>query len=148
VGIFIADDDKEARSAIRLLLEFRAGLQVVGEATCADELQARLAETAPRLLLIDSKLRGLNGSRLLDSVRAAWPRLLVLELGTDAQTTATPKSGAHAYHSKLEPPERLVETVKRLLGDRSGTARAARLLLPPIPTPADSDSDIASACLA
>jgi len=69
--VFIADDQPNVRSALRLLLEQDPGVSVVGEAAEAEGLLAGVRATRPDLLLSDWELPGLQAANpLLPTLRA------------------------------------------------------------------------------
>jgi len=51
--VLLADDQSKVRSALRLLLEQEPELNVVGEATKADELLAQVGTVCPDIVLLD-----------------------------------------------------------------------------------------------
>lgn len=107
--IFIADDQTEIRSALRLLLEAKLGLEVVGEAEEAAIMFARVKREHPDLVLLDWELPGLDPNTL----RAGLPHaeFIALSCRPEAEKEAL-ASGARAFLSKGEAPYRLVAALK------------------------------------
>ena len=112
--VFIADALTEERSALRLML-LDLNMEVVGEA--ADWATA-LAQAPTRLtdmLLIDwDLLPRTSRSMALDKLRRVCPAALVIILIShlDARQQAALSSGADAFISKGETPERVAERLR------------------------------------
>jgi DNA-binding NarL/FixJ family response regulator len=112
--VYVADALTEERSALRLML-LDLNMEVVGEA--ADWATA-LAQAPVRLtdiLLIDwDLLPRTSPSMALDQLRRACPAALVIILIShlDARQQAALSSGADAFISKGETPERVAERLR------------------------------------
>ncbi|MCL4535543.1 MAG: response regulator transcription factor [Bacteroidetes bacterium] len=128
--ILLADDQPEVRSALRLLLEQEAGLEVVAEAGEAACMLALLEAVHPDLLLLDWELPGLDASlsrvrtrrAMLSSLRALCPGLSVVTLsGRPEVRRAALAAGADAFVSKGDPPEHLLATLRGI--DVGGVVR-------------------------
>lgn len=110
--VFIADDQPNVRYALRVLLSGRPDLIIVGEALDAYELQEKLPETNPDLLIVDWLLPGLVEIGSLDEIRSQVAVLKIIalssrpELGQDAIL-----GGADAFVSKIDPPDKLLTTI-------------------------------------
>jgi DNA-binding NarL/FixJ family response regulator len=87
IRILLVDDHVLVRAGLRLLIESRPGLQVVGEATNRDEALASAADTQPDVVVLDLDLGGNNSldflSELLTAAEAA--RVLVLTAASDPE---------------------------------------------------------------
>jgi DNA-binding NarL/FixJ family response regulator len=112
--VYVADALTEERSALRLML-LDLNMEVVGEA--ADWATA-LAQAPVRLtdmLLIDwDLLPRTSPTMALDQLRRACPAALVIILIShlDARQQAALSSGADAFISKGEMPERVAERLR------------------------------------
>jgi DNA-binding NarL/FixJ family response regulator len=76
--ILIADDHDSVRRGVRSLLETRANLRIVGEASTGREALALALETKPDIAILDYSLPELNGLDLTLALRRELPRLEVL----------------------------------------------------------------------
>ena len=118
VRIFIADPQASARSALRLLLEARLQVEIVGEAAETQELQAQLASAGPDLILLDWDLPGRSAAALLGTLRVDGRQPWVIVLGTQPESAPEAlASGADAFVSKGDPPKRLLAAICALAGE-------------------------------
>jgi DNA-binding NarL/FixJ family response regulator len=117
--VLIADDQAWLRSAMRLLLEQEANLEVVGEAYNTDSLWHATKACAPELILLDWELPGLGvqseHKQLIHALYAEWPglKIIALSVNSDAQLTSS-MVGVDAFVNKAEPPEYLLTAIRRV----------------------------------
>ena len=110
--ILLADDQPKVRFALRVLLEQQAGLRVIGEALDAQELLEQTAQECPDLVLLGWELPGCSTTDLLPSLRTTCPSLSVIALsGRLEARQAALDSGADAFVSKSDPPDRLLAVI-------------------------------------
>jgi DNA-binding NarL/FixJ family response regulator len=107
VRLFLADDQRDVRSALRLLLEQQGDMQVAGEAAGAAELLDRLPLAGCDVLLVDWDLPGLDACRLLAGLRRANPPVRVIAL-----TTSPLSVPIVASVRKSDPPQRLLDAIR------------------------------------
>ena len=112
--VYIADAIPKERSALRLLL-IDLNMEVVGEA--ADWMTALVQAPSLRtdMLLVDwSMLPRTMQSTALEGLRRACPAALVIVLIShlDARQQVALSSGADAFISKSETPERVAERLR------------------------------------
>ena len=73
----IVDDERPARSSLRVLLEREPDLEIVGECETGGEAVEALIELRPDLLFLDIQMPGGNGFEVLERVDPAlWPRVV------------------------------------------------------------------------
>jgi DNA-binding NarL/FixJ family response regulator len=105
-------DDRKVRLALRVLLEQTAGLTVVGEAANAQDLLAQISAKRPDLVLLDWALPGLHDDGTLRTLRRICPRVSVIVLSGRPEARKTIlATGANAFVSKVDPPERLLAAI-------------------------------------
>ncbi len=71
--VLIADHQPAVRSALRLLLDERLDLVVVGEAADNEELLAQIGHLRPDIILLDQNLPGWSTTNLADVFTRARP---------------------------------------------------------------------------
>jgi DNA-binding NarL/FixJ family response regulator len=116
--ILLADGHKEVRSALKILLEQQEGFSIVGEADEIKGLIARAGEINPDLMLLDLELSNLRISDIIPLLKKTCPRLKIIALSTRAESWKSALgSGADAFVSKGEQPEKLLEAIKNISKD-------------------------------
>jgi DNA-binding NarL/FixJ family response regulator len=120
IRVIVADDDAILREGLRSLLETRVGCDVVGEADngrAAVELACKLR---PDLVLMDVRMRGLNGieatRRILNDVPSA--RILGLSMDCDMRSvTRMLEAGAMGYVVKGCDLDELRKAIATVMAD-------------------------------
>ena len=112
--VYVADAKPDERSALRLLL-LDLRMEVVGEAADWSTALAQAPVSRTEMLLIDwALLPPDTPTAALDELRKACPTALVIVLIShlDARQQAALSSGADAFISKGETPERVAERLR------------------------------------
>jgi len=112
--VYVADALTEERSALRLML-LDLNMEVVGEAADWATALAQAPINRTDMLLIDwGLLPRTTPGIALDELRRACPAALVIVLIShlDARQQAALSSGADAFISKGETPERVAERLR------------------------------------
>ncbi len=107
--VLIAEADPTLRSALRLLLSNDDGVDLIGEATCTDELMELLAHARADVVLVDWNLPGWCPGRINGHFTSV--RLVGLD-GRPERRAQILAEGAHAFFSKLEPPNGLLRVLR------------------------------------
>jgi DNA-binding NarL/FixJ family response regulator len=117
IRLLIADDHTIVREGLKQLFALAPDIQVVGEATCGDEVLERLHDNAVNLLLLDMNMPGLNGVDLIVKIKShvAAPPILVLSMYNEPQIAARALNvGAKGYITKDSDPEKLLAAIKKV----------------------------------
>jgi DNA-binding NarL/FixJ family response regulator len=113
-SVYLADSQREERSALRLLL-LDLNMEVVGEAADWPTTLAQAPATSLDMLLVDWDLLPVDlGVQSLAELRLACPNAIVVVLIShlDARHQAALSAGADAFISKGETPERVAERLR------------------------------------
>lgn len=111
--ILLADDQPKVRFALGVLLERQPGLEVMGEATDAEELLLQAEVDCPDLVLLGWELPGLAAVGSLIALREVCPNVFVIALsGRPEARQAALDAGADVFVSKTDPPERLLAAIE------------------------------------
>lgn len=114
--VLLADDQAWLRSALRLLLEQEADVEVIAEAGEARSLLSKTKRTRPHLVLLDWELPGMHvggGHELLAALRNLSPNVSVIVLsGRPEANTSALDAGADFFVSKADPPESLLAALR------------------------------------
>lgn len=148
VRVAIADDSAFIRKALVRILEADPRLLVVGTASCGEELLDHLDEWSPDVISLDLSMPGIGGLRTLDRILEQRPTPVII-LSTHARedaplTIEALHRGAVDFIDKQRYSlvdfqtlsrvliERILEISGRTNGDRTGSARGARVQTPPV----------------
>ncbi|MDX1522827.1 MAG: CBS domain-containing protein [Anaerolineae bacterium] len=124
--VFLADDQPQVRSALRLLLDQEPEFEVVGEAASTSYIVEKMQETQPDLLLLDWELPSLSTTDLLSNLRTTYPNLIVIALSGQLEAhQAALAAGVDAFISKGHPPEQLLNTLHLINWGQDGRIRQA-----------------------
>ena len=121
IRLIIADDHTLFRLGLKQMLHSFPGIEVVHEATNAEEtlasaIAATKAGTAD-MLLTDLTMPGTSGTKLIENLRAACPRLPVLVLSMHdepAMVRRALQAGANGYITKEATPAVLQAAITRI----------------------------------
>lgn len=115
--VLVVDDDATFRSAIRLLIDRAAGLEVVAEASDGREGLEAAEEHAPEAVLLDLLMPVMDGFETLPRLRQLLPDALIVvltALDEDEATRDTALIGADAFLEKRHIGARLVPLLQRV----------------------------------
>jgi DNA-binding NarL/FixJ family response regulator len=141
--LFLVDDEGLVAHAIRRGLEFDPDVEIVGHATSGSDVQARVAETRPDVVLLDAGMPGADDLELLDQLRRRCPetKVVLLSAVEDAEVASEAiRRGASAILGKGIDPGDVAPVIRQVaegrlvagdlaeaLGAMAGTAGAAGL---------------------
>ena len=113
--ILIADDEPRVRSALRLLLRQESDSSEIYEAGDGEAMMRCAAKRHLDLVIMDWNLPKTGGYTALKALRAAQPDVAIIVLNSRSETRHTAlATGADAFVSKGDPPERLLATIAML----------------------------------
>lgn len=119
--VLVVDDQAPFRAIARQVVQLTPGFAVVGEAETGEDAVRLAVELAPRIVLMDINLPGINGIEATRQVLAAAPDTLVVLLSTYRESDLPAdalSSGARRYvHKEDFEPGVLLD----VLGDRPVT---------------------------
>jgi DNA-binding NarL/FixJ family response regulator len=114
--VLLADDQPWLRSALRLLLEHEANIEVVGEAGNLRSLPLYVNKLRPDLVFLDWQLSGLDTNskrqQLLETMRTIAPDLYIIALTNDDNAASCLLFGANDFVNRAEPPERILTVLR------------------------------------
>ncbi|MEW5528668.1 response regulator [Streptomyces virginiae] len=125
--IVLCDDERMVRTALRVILEAEADLEVVGEAATGAEAVPLVRSLAPDVVLMDVRMPEIDGIRATEQILATMagpPRILVVTtFENDAHVYDALRAGAAGFLLKRADPDELIGAVRLV-------ARGDSLLFP------------------
>ncbi|KOV65502.1 response regulator [Streptomyces sp. MMG1121] len=119
VRVLVVDDQEIVRTALRLVIDRREGLSVVGEAADGEQAVDRAVALCPDVVLMDVRMPGTTGVEATRRIVREWPgpgpvpRVLVLTtFDLDEYVHAALRAGAVGFLLKNSRPEQLAEAIR------------------------------------
>jgi len=127
ITVLIADDQALVRGGLRLIVDVRDDMQVVGEAENGTDAIAKTRELTPDVVLMDIRMPEMDGIAAMREVVTNGPpstRMLMLTTFDEDQLVyEAMRAGASGFLLKSAPPARLAEAIR--------TVHAGEALLAP-----------------
>ena len=118
----IVDDDSDLRDSIVRYLTVKGGFVCAGQYGRAQDALANLPAEKPSVVLMDIKMKGMDGIECVRRLKERMPDILIIMLTVfedeDLIFDAL-MAGATGYLLKRQPPEQLLEAVHELLAGGS-----------------------------
>nr|WP_168500336.1 response regulator transcription factor [Streptomyces sp. RLB1-33]QIY76193.1 response regulator transcription factor [Streptomyces sp. RLB1-33] len=123
VRVLLADDQEMVRTALRLVVDRREDLSVVGESADGEQAVAHAIELQPDVVLMDVRMPGMTGVEATRRIVTNWPgpgeapRVLVLTtFDLDEYVHAALRAGAVGFLLKNSPPDQLAQAIRAAAG--------------------------------
>ena len=111
--VLIADDHPRSRHGLRVVLDLRAEIMVVGEAEDGREAVQLVGELCPDLVLMDARMPVMDGLEATRLIKAQWPEVRIVVLSIDAGSQAEAQAaGADAFLVKGCSAEEILVAVR------------------------------------
>ena len=128
VNVLLLDDHAVVRTGYRRLIDAEPDLQVVAEASTADEAYAHLQHGGVDVAVVDLSLRGASGVEAIRRFLSRDPQLRVMVLSmhdSPGFVTQAIRAGALGYLTKCSEPGDMLDGIRTV-------ARGRRVLAPEI----------------
>ncbi|WP_371503028.1 response regulator transcription factor [Kitasatospora sp. NBC_00374] len=119
VRVLLADDQEIVRTALRLVIDRREGLSVIGEASDGEQATALATELQPDVVLMDVRMPGMTGVEATRRITTTWPgpgqapRIVVLTtFDLDEYVHAALHAGASGFLLKNSTPDQLAHAIR------------------------------------
>ena len=114
----IIDDERLARQELKNLLSVYKEIEVIAECSNAEEAKQKIAALNPDVIFLDIQMPGKTGLELLEEI-SALPEV-VFVTAYDEYAIRAFEVNALDYLLKPVQPQRLAETIKKLLNKEGG----------------------------
>ncbi len=115
ISILIVDDHRVVLDGLRLLLETKGDIKVVGEAVTGREAVQKARELKPDIVIMDIAMPELNGIEAAQQISKLFPatRIIVLSMhSTTEHVMRALKAGAQGYLLKESTGAELMDAVQ------------------------------------
>jgi len=148
IRVFLLDDHEVVRRGVRDLLESASDIEVVGEASTAEEAMQRVPAIAPDVAVLDVRLPDGNGVEVCRELRSRQPTLKCLMLTSfndDEALLDAIMAGASGYVLKEVRGADLIESVRKVAAGHSLLdSRITERVLDRLRNPAPEDPRLSS----
>jgi len=115
IRVLLADDQPLVRTGLRRILRPRAGFEVVGECDDGDQVEQAVAATQPDVVVMDVRMKRIDGAEATRRLRARPgnpPVLVLTTFDEDEVLSASLRAGASGFVLKDAPGAELLRAVK------------------------------------
>ncbi len=122
IAVLLVDDQELVRSGLRRILRRKDGFNVVAECADGDEVPAAVAQHRPDVVVIDLRMRrvdGIEATRRLAGMAAAPPVLALTTFNEDELLSGALRAGAAGFVLKDSSAEELIRAVRSVAGGDS-----------------------------
>ncbi len=124
--IFLAESEKHVLDALRLIIEQRTEIKIVGKARSVESLLAQVCRQAPDIILLDWNLPGIQPQRLIRTLRERCPTTTLAALSVKPEDEKAAKEyGLDGFISKQLGAEAFVAALQQLLAISKGKGEDA-----------------------
>jgi DNA-binding NarL/FixJ family response regulator len=119
--VLIVDDHPIVRQGITRLINYEEELTVCGEAGNAKEAMENIIKEEPDLVIVDISLKGRSGLELIKDIKMRHENLPVLVVSMHDESLYAERvlrAGAKGYIMKQEPPEKILDAIRQVLGGK------------------------------
>ncbi len=117
IRLLLVDDEVSVRKGLRMQLELEPDVDVVGEAGDGETALRIAPELAPDVILMDIRMKGMDGITATRALRDSYPgaAVVVLSLQDDQATKdLASNAGARAFVGKHEAATQLITTIRKV----------------------------------
>ncbi len=138
IRVILADDHELVRLGLKSLFE-GSDVEVIGEATTGEETLQKIQELQPDIAIVDVRMPGQDGLRVLNQVREQFPNVEVVMMSAYDNPTYVARSvalEAAAFFSKTASREKILDILHRVsVGENAWTRDELRRVTGALTTP-------------
>ncbi|WP_055477010.1 response regulator [Gordonia sp. HS-NH1] len=120
IRVLLVDDQELIRTGLRRILRPRDGFDIVGECADGSEVLAGIAEHRPDIVLMDLRMRNVDGitaTEMVRTLRVPPPVLVLTTFDDDVLLSRALRAGAAGFILKDSPAEALIWAVRAVVRD-------------------------------
>jgi two-component system invasion response regulator UvrY len=117
INVLVADDHAVVRRGIRQIISEDPEINVLGEASNADEIMAQLFDQNWNIFILDITMPGKNGLDVMIEIKRKRPEIKVLILSMHPEeeiALRALKTGASGYLNKDSVPGELIKAIRKI----------------------------------
>lgn len=133
ITVYIVDDHRILRDGLRMLLELRGDIRVVGEAEDGRKALDGILETRPDVVLMDIAMPELNGIDATRNILVKMPRtkVIILSVHSDAEHIYRAwQAGAKGYLLKESAGDEVVTAVHAVYNEKQYISQKISDIIP------------------
>ena len=117
INVIIVDDHLVVREGISSVLDYADGIEVIGQASNAEEALDQINRLSPDIILMDLRMPGVDGIQLTRTILRTKPhcKIIILTL-YDQFVSEAVAAGASGYLLKDISGEELISAIKQVYG--------------------------------
>ena len=115
IRILIVDDQRIVREGIKILLEKKSDIQIVGDASEGKEALQKIRALQPDVLLLDINMPGIDGFTIAERIKIISPKIKIIMLSSHEDKDYVQKAteiGAKGYLLKNASSQELEWSIK------------------------------------
>jgi DNA-binding NarL/FixJ family response regulator len=115
IRVLLVDDQPMARAGLKMILSLEDGFAIVGECSDGAEALVEAAALNPDVVVMDVRMRGMDGveaTRRLRARAAIPPVLILTTFGEDEVLSAALRAGAAGFVLKDAPAEDIIRATR------------------------------------
>lgn len=120
IRVLLVDDQELIRTGLRRILRVRDGFHIVGECADGSEVLAAVAEHSPDVVVMDLRMRNVDGitaTSILAALNDPPPVLVLTTFDDDKLLSGALRAGAAGFILKDSPAESLIWAVHAVVRD-------------------------------
>ncbi|MDS1114285.1 response regulator transcription factor [Gordonia westfalica] len=120
IRVLLVDDQELIRTGLRRILRLRDGFDIVGECADGSEVLAAVTEHRPDIVVMDLRMRNIDGitaTTMLRTLREPPPVLVLTTFDDDDLLSGALRAGAAGFILKDSPAEALIWAVRAVVRD-------------------------------
>jgi DNA-binding NarL/FixJ family response regulator len=117
IRVALVDDQELVRSGLGRILRLRNGFEIVAECSDGDEVERAVADTRPDVVVMDLRMKRVDGIEATRRLRAAGedpPVLVLTTFDDDELLSSALRAGALGFLLKDAPAEDVIRAVKTI----------------------------------